>query len=416
MIDGKKVFFYRIKKGLTQKAACEGICSVSYLSKIENNSITPSPEILELLCERLGIEYSYVSEEAINNLKKEMHVWYKDIKYRNKEAADQKFNHFQSRIMNMDDTGLINLFMAMSARYYIFINDMVNAKRLLDKLNEVRKISTSEIQYYTIQFTGHYEYLQNNYKTSLDYFKQAYLLSRKLGIQDEELFYLMGNISTRLGYFSQSIYYIKTALEIFNADANFARSIDCHILQGMNYSRLRDFETAHSHYTIALNASHFNPALQGMLSTVLHNLGHSYLQAEQYEEALSVSKKGLREKKGENIGNTICLIADIYYHTNRSKEAMLWVRKGYKAINNEAVTPTYLRLKTLEFKINDQIHDEAYQQFIEEEALPFLEKTQDRLHLIEMYEELAAYYSAKFSYKNANHYYAKVNQLYKEYL
>lgn len=35
LIQGKKIRFYRIKKGMTQEKLCEGICSVSYLSKID---------------------------------------------------------------------------------------------------------------------------------------------------------------------------------------------------------------------------------------------------------------------------------------------------------------------------------------------------------------------------------------------
>ncbi|MDM5198092.1 helix-turn-helix transcriptional regulator [Fictibacillus enclensis] len=416
MIDGKKVFFYRIKKGLTQKAACEGICSVSYLSKIENNSITPSPEILELLCERLGIEYSYVSEEAINNLKKEIHIWYKDIKFRNEQVAIQKYNDFQNRMKGVDDPGLVNLYNVMLARFYIYIDEMEKARELLDRLAEVKKLSTSEIEFYTLQFTGLYKFLIENNKLSLDFYKKAYVLSRTLRIDDEELYYQLAQLSARLGYFSQSLFYGITALEAFNAEANYTRSVDCHIILGINYSRLKDFESARSHYSIALNASNFNPALNGMLPGILHNLGHSHFQAEQYDEALAVLRECLEKKKGSNTASTLSLIAHTYFKMQKVKETKKWLKKGFQAIDKNQITINYIRLKKLEFKVNNQDQDEAYQQFIEEEALPFLEKTQDRLHLIEMYEELAAYYSARFSYKNANHYYAKVNQLYKEYL
>ncbi|MDN4524630.1 helix-turn-helix domain-containing protein [Fictibacillus fluitans] len=416
MIDGKKVFFYRIKKGLTQKAACEGICSVSYLSKIENNSITPSPEILQLLCERLDIEYSYVSEEAIIALRKEIHIWYKDIKYRNEQVARQKFADFENRMKDMDDPGLVNLYEVMAARYYIYIDDMDKAKGLLDRLAEVKKLSTSEIEFYTLQFRGLYEFLYDNYRLSLDYYKKAYVLSRTLRIDDEELYYQLANLTMRLGYFSQSLFYGITALEAFNAEANYSRSIDCHIILGINYSRLKDFESARSHYSIALNASKFNPALNAMLPGILHNLGHSHFQAEQYDEALSVLRECLEKRKGSNTASTIALIAHTYFNLQKIKEAKQWLKKGFQAIDQSEITIHYIRLKKLEFNVNQRDQEEAYQRFIEEEALPFLEKTQDRLHLIEMYEELAAYYSRKFSYKNANHFYAKVNQLYKEYL
>ncbi|SFE75666.1 Helix-turn-helix [Bacillus sp. OV194] len=413
MIDGKKIYFYRIKKGLTQKAACEGICSVSYLSKIENNSITASPEILQLLCERLDIETSYVSEEFIEQLKKEIFDWYQDIKYRNSEDAHLKFKEFQTQISQLNDLGLVNLFKIFSVRYYIYIDEYDKAKELLKQLSEVKKMYTTEMEFYIFQFTAHYEYLMDNYKTALYYYKKAYLLANKLNILDPDMIYQIASISSRLGYFSQALYYAKTALEAFNAEANYSKSLDCHITLGIAYSRLKDFEAAKSHYLIALNAATFNPALKIMIPNILHNMGHSYYQAEQYDEAISVLKESFQKKKGKNTAGTICLIAYNFYKKNKIKETNQWIKKGYKA-TNEGINPTYIRLKTLEFKLLQQEQTEEYQQFIEEKAVPYLENKQDRLHLIEMYEELAIYYSNKFSYKNANHYYEKLNQLYKE--
>ncbi|MED2971722.1 helix-turn-helix transcriptional regulator [Fictibacillus sp. B-59209] len=413
MIDGKKIYFYRIKKGLTQKAACEGICSVSYLSKIENNSITASPEILQLLCERLDIETSYVSEEFIEQLKKEIFDWYQDIKYRNSEDAHRKFKEFQTQISQLNDLGLVNLFKIFSVRYYIYIDEYDKAKELLKQLSKVKKMYTTEMEFYIFQFTAHYEYLMDNYKTALYYYKKAYLLANKLNILDPDMIYQIASISSRLGYFSQALYYAKTALEAFNAEANYSKSLDCHITLGIAYSRLTDFEAAKSHYLIALNAATFNPALKIMIPNILHNMGHSYYQAEQYDEAISVLKESFQKKKGKNTAGTICLIAYNFYKKNKIKETNQWIKKGYKA-TNEGINPTYIRLKTLEFKLLQQEQTEEYQQFIEEKAVPYLENKQDRLHLIEIYEELAIYYSNKFSYKNANHYYEKLNQLYKE--
>ncbi|MDE8051543.1 helix-turn-helix transcriptional regulator [Erysipelothrix rhusiopathiae] len=45
----------RLKQNMSQQALCEGICSVSYLSKIESNTVTPSDEIFDLLFDCLGI-------------------------------------------------------------------------------------------------------------------------------------------------------------------------------------------------------------------------------------------------------------------------------------------------------------------------------------------------------------------------
>lgn len=47
----------RMQRNWSQEGLCTGICSVSYLSKIEQGKADPSPEIVRLLMERLGIEW-----------------------------------------------------------------------------------------------------------------------------------------------------------------------------------------------------------------------------------------------------------------------------------------------------------------------------------------------------------------------
>ena len=47
----------RLQKEWSQEGLCKGICTASYLSKIEKGKADPSPEVLHLLFERLGIDW-----------------------------------------------------------------------------------------------------------------------------------------------------------------------------------------------------------------------------------------------------------------------------------------------------------------------------------------------------------------------
>ena len=53
----------RLEKNWSQEGLCKGICSVSYLSKIESGKAEASEEILSLLFAKLGIDYSPEKEE-----------------------------------------------------------------------------------------------------------------------------------------------------------------------------------------------------------------------------------------------------------------------------------------------------------------------------------------------------------------
>ncbi|WP_052329671.1 helix-turn-helix domain-containing protein [Thermicanus aegyptius] len=53
---GRLILRRRKELHLTQDALAVGICSTSYLSKIENGQVTPHTEVLSALLKRLGLD------------------------------------------------------------------------------------------------------------------------------------------------------------------------------------------------------------------------------------------------------------------------------------------------------------------------------------------------------------------------
>ena len=53
---GSLIKFHRTKLGMTQNELATGICSISHLSKIENNSKEGNSETIRLLLEKLNIQ------------------------------------------------------------------------------------------------------------------------------------------------------------------------------------------------------------------------------------------------------------------------------------------------------------------------------------------------------------------------
>lgn len=52
----------RLRRGWSQEGLCRGICAASYLSKLEQGKARPSPEVLALLFERLGLQWALEPE------------------------------------------------------------------------------------------------------------------------------------------------------------------------------------------------------------------------------------------------------------------------------------------------------------------------------------------------------------------
>ena len=60
---GYIIYRARILRSWSQAGLCKGICTVSYLSKIETGKAEPSEEILRLLLERLGLKSDAETEK-----------------------------------------------------------------------------------------------------------------------------------------------------------------------------------------------------------------------------------------------------------------------------------------------------------------------------------------------------------------
>lgn len=52
---GKEILEFRKTYNLAQKELCKGICTVSHLSRIENNKVEAKPEVIQLLSERIKV-------------------------------------------------------------------------------------------------------------------------------------------------------------------------------------------------------------------------------------------------------------------------------------------------------------------------------------------------------------------------
>lgn len=70
----------RIKQNRGQKEVCHGICVPSYLSKIENNQVSPDPDILKQLFMKLGIDF-YYDEDFINDKSQLIEEYFRQVFY-----------------------------------------------------------------------------------------------------------------------------------------------------------------------------------------------------------------------------------------------------------------------------------------------------------------------------------------------
>ncbi|EIT86497.1 transcriptional activator (transcriptional regulator) [Fictibacillus macauensis ZFHKF-1] len=405
-MEGKKLYYRRLKLKLTQKEVSEGICSVSYLSKIENNTIVPSKDIVMALKKRLKINVDLGPTLDIGSIRQQIMSWLDYINYRNEKQCLYEYNSLRGIIHKVDDLEIVLLYKVISIRYHIFCKDFKKAKVVIDDIKHIITLSNSvHTRYYFVFFEAMYENQLKNLDKTHNLFKEAEKLMIEGNIDDPIFYYHLAVLNLDLGFREKCMFLAKKALGKLEKQANYKRSTDCHILLGICSMYFKAYSMARKHYYIALRVMKNNPIYREELGCVLHNLGFCYFLESNYDKALHYLMKSYKENKGNNIEFTIFVIIKAYIKKRDFNHARKWLLKGYKSISETSVCTILFKL--LEHQIENYIQKDEYEHFLEQSAIPYLEKNQCYKLLLDVYEEAAQYYTKHFKYKKANEYYAK---------
>ena len=75
---GKLIKLTRIEKNMNQEELCEGICTPSYLSRIENDRVVADEQIYKLLLTKLGLQYK-ADTLYIEEIDTQIEQWYEKV-------------------------------------------------------------------------------------------------------------------------------------------------------------------------------------------------------------------------------------------------------------------------------------------------------------------------------------------------
>ncbi|QUG43129.1 helix-turn-helix transcriptional regulator [Psychrobacillus sp. INOP01] len=400
---GKVIKFHRVKKGLTQEELVTGLISISYLSKIENGLSKVSPDIIEEIFLRLGIQHTIVNEIELNE---EIKSWYQLIINNNLEKSKEVYYEL-IKIKNSSSFYTNSLFSLVSIRYFLTLGKLDEAKKIINELSGVKKEFSNELLFYFYKFKGTFEYLNNNFAEAYNSYKQAESLfdSTILPLERADVFYSLGMVTTQLLKPYLAIYYTKQALELFRDQYVLHRCSDCHLLLGILFIRSKEYDEAASHYQwaskLAKEVNH-----QSLFGIIEHNIGYLYYIQGQYTTALQYYERSVNIKGTESSKlNTIICIMKIYYKQNNEEKLISWLAAGEPYISYVSSKDSVL---FHEYQIFRHLARKEYEDFIyytTKVALPFFEKQGSYPNSSYYSGLIAEYFKEKRKYKQSSYYF-----------
>ena len=303
MLIGEIIKYYREKLNLTQTEVVEGICTISFLSKIERGKIIYTGEILDLISERLGIDLNEVLG-LIEKTDKLLKNWHTSIINRDIHQIDllkKKLENipltYKSQFKTQYDL--------LQARYFFYQQEF---NRFLETIQSL-EMNFKELSIYDQNLFLHLKGMYYLYKSkSLDNEdnKNAILTLKQINIEvykNEEVHYHLAvayhnNHNSLLAYI-----YANKALSFFKSTNCYLPAIDSETLILLQYGMERDYNFTElvERYKKLIDACDVLKAKNNK-SILLHNLGIEYfkrknfiLASKYYKESLEITEKSSKE-------------------------------------------------------------------------------------------------------------------------
>lgn len=411
---GHVIKLERIKRNMKQISLAQGICTPSYLSKIENNSIAPSQEVVNLLLVRLELtisqNMSLDDESYLSNIRK---VYFEAVMNKDHKLAKEKLTEIQEERYLFNDIAKYYTFQLMILRLFLTVQDINNdAGKLIKALTD---LSTNFDDYQLFLFhmnVGAYHSRKNDHAASLDSYEKAIEYFQNITVEkweNADFYYLLAHCYLIHQRWVISVEYIQTALEFFKNGFYNSRVVECYLILSIAQDKSHKTDEAFDNLILAqkistqLNLTEQIPVISQSLGTLISTRGDN-------EKAIAYFMDSLEfcTEDSQKLIPIFSLIKE-YSKLGQAQNVVNWATLGYEILQKEQNTS----LTTYSHHFNVyKSRNSGYVEFeqISMNAIQFFKDIKDYRYAQKYSLYLAEYYNENTKYKNAAKYYALSNE------
>ncbi|TFB21720.1 transcriptional regulator [Filobacillus milosensis] len=408
---GSMIQFYRTKNGLTQKELANGVCSVSYLSKIESGAIEPKPDTVELLFERLKMDYEKLTSYDVPTIHNQINQLYKHISNKQLDQAKSIVNELKEIITPFHDPDLQKYFQLIHF-YYLIVQDTTNKLSMnLQELMNLEDTFKGEKLFYFYKIVGFYYNCHLNSKMANQYFHKAIEILEEQNLRDPEIYYLLALSYMGMQKPVYSNYYVGMALEQYANDLLYRKVTDCYHLLGINYLNLGAFDISETYLQQVLQSKPMGDS-PTVHSRVTHNLGIMHERRGDLDQALKFLHDALEHHENlYDVAHSTIMIAKIYFQKGEHHLAEEYIKQGESKLQGSNLTKIRHRFYILKHQLYNKTHDQAFIDRAENVILPYYKSVGETALTQELLELLAEVYTEKQEYEKAIEYYKRLTNI-----
>ncbi|MCM3712348.1 helix-turn-helix domain-containing protein [Sporosarcina luteola] len=410
MSVGHLVKIERQRQDMKQEVLAQGICSASYLSKIENGTAIPSDQILQLLFTRLKIVS--VADQTEAKLTEILDQFKRIVDQRDRTSASLLLKEMNALSLNASLNSID--FILMETRLLLFDEQ---PSPIVEKniviLNSVVNEMSGKQKFHFYLIKGIQAYNENHFSFSLSLFSKAETFCVKFNAEDwetAELHYVLSLASLSDYRDFTAIEYAQKALAYFNSKMIISRSISCLIIIGLAKKRIGNITEAITIFKEALEVLE-NSDTSFHIETIEHNLGICFSLMNDEKLALQYFISAINKKKHANdkIVTAIAILKE-YYKTGNLDEAAVWLETCLSMLNQVTRNEIHYKHHLIVYETLLFGSDDFYQAF--QNVLDYLSESNNYYHCFIYCNLLSKKLAEKNEYKKATVYYEKAFNYY----
>ncbi|MCR8850509.1 helix-turn-helix domain-containing protein [Rossellomorea sp. SC111] len=404
MSIGHKVRYLRKKKQMKQEDLSKGICSVSYLSKIENEILQPSDETMQLLLNRLG----YIEEtNALTRIQELLAQWNINFMKRDEKESKKLYHYFQEN--DFINEGIQLEYRVLRIQYYLQHNMIAHVRKELVDLTKKIIDMPLKTKFYFFKHSAYYYYQVGKIGEAATNIIESQKFISFLELSTLELadfYYAFSFVNSKNNDTKTAVKYAEMALSSYQTIYMLTKCVDCHIILGICHKRNFHYEMAFEHYEAAHTLAK-EIDYQEMLHPIMHNLSSLYSILGQHDEALGLLQElysELSDLESYTSARIVLSLVKEYCKVGRKSEAAQCLNKMYHMIHKD---PSLISLRSeyifFDLMLGDQF--EELDRKMEKNIIPELMKQNKYLTLSGFCDYLGEYYLEQSKYKKSSYYF-----------
>ncbi|WP_214793525.1 MULTISPECIES: helix-turn-helix transcriptional regulator [unclassified Exiguobacterium] len=412
MSIGKVIYYHRKKQRKTQEQLCQGICSTTHLSKIENNTKEVNEKTLALLCDRLGIsiEEENRKTEALN---RKLTQFYEAMERLHRDHAARLKKELEEYKDFLQCTEMVYLFELYMLRYLLFTNQSSLFEDMVKRLKQNYNKYSSFEKYLWNFFQAIHRAQRLQFSEALTLLNQIEKEAERYSGKVTDYYYYKAAVHGQLKQFTLSLHYSHRALQTFQSSGNISRILHVKIGLSANLIYINDLESAeHLLQTALHDAEMLNDHATRPIA--LHNYGLWHYKKGNLEEALQYFTQSLQSKQLDTSSyyGTLTEMIKVQLDLGERESALALLKDVLRDFKGEQ-SGQYVELMVLYLEMNGDT--KRLKEYLIEYGIPLMQ--QEDLHKTVSYaERLATILQQQGDYVQANDYLCLANSLLKNLL